>query len=405
MTETFFLSGNGSYGNKGCEAIVRGTAKIIRKVFSNPDFQCYSTFENEDYFKMQSANEIDKSVIHREIFRPNRLGMVTFRALEPFNIGFRQNYEYKEMTKYLDEATAVLSVGGDTYALDWGIPKLYTDLNDVVTKSGKPLIIWAASIGPFDSKPKYEKAIMEKLKNVDGLFVREPNTIQYLKDNGITDNVYHVGDPAFVMDPIKPAEEIASIIEEDSIGINLSALMARFIPEVNNRNEWIDLGAKLISQIYDKFERNIYLIPHVTRPVPTDNDHIFLNEILSKIDTSTKEVHLLPPDLSAAESKWVIGKMAIFMGSRMHSNIAALSSCVPTLSLAYSIKARGINIDIFGTDEYCLQPGNINIENVLNITDDLLNNEQDIRTKLETEIPSVQQRAYNAGKYLKEIIS
>ena len=49
----FILAGNGSYGNRGCEAIVRGTTKIIRKYFKNPNFLCYSTFENSEQFENQ----------------------------------------------------------------------------------------------------------------------------------------------------------------------------------------------------------------------------------------------------------------------------------------------------------------------------------------------------------------
>jgi len=41
--------------------------------------------------------------------------------------------------------------------------------------------------------------------------------------------------------------------------------------------------------------------------------------------------------------------------ARTHSTIAAISSAVPTLSLAYA-QARGLNQDIFGSQEFCLQP-------------------------------------------------
>ncbi|MCC4765387.1 polysaccharide pyruvyl transferase family protein [Methanosarcina sp. DH1] len=402
MSETFLLAGNGSYGNKGCEAIVRGTAKIIRKYFKNPNFQCYSTFENEDFFRMQSLQETDKSVVHRQIHIPRKITSIAFRALDSFSPKIRKRYEYKEMIPTLDEARAVLSVGGDTYALDWGIPKLYTDLDDIVMEKNKPLIIWGASIGPFNKSPEYENYILDHLKKVDGLFVREPETIEYLEKKGFNENIYHVGDPAFVMDPSRPAEGLASTIEDDAIGINLSTLMARYVAN-GDKERWAEISAKLITRIHDTFERPIYLIPHVTRPVPTDNDHTFLKYVLSKIDIN-KEIYLIPPNLNAAESKWIIGKMNIFMGSRMHSNIAALSSCVPTLSLAYSIKAKGINADIFGSDNFCLQPEKITVELICNSIAELLEDETNIRKNLAREIPKVQERAFNAGKYLKNIV-
>ena len=51
--------------------------------------------------------------------------------------------------------------------------------------------------------------------------------------------------------------------------------------------------------------------------------------------------------------------MRAFAGARTHATIAAISSCVPTLSLAYSRKARGLNQDVFGSQEYCVQPSEI----------------------------------------------
>ncbi len=47
-----------------------------------------------------------------------------------------------------------------------------------------------------------------------------------------------------------------------------------------------------------------------------------------------------------------------------HSTIAALSSGVPTLSFAYSIKAQGINRDIFGHTDYCMGAADLNAEAV-----------------------------------------
>lgn len=46
----------------------------------------------------------------------------------------------------------------------------------------------------------------------------------------------------------------------------------------------------------------------------------------------------------------------MFIGARTHATIAAYSSCVPTLVVGYSIKARGIAKDLFGTDEGYVLP-------------------------------------------------
>ena len=40
--------------------------------------------------------------------------------------------------------------------------------------------------------------------------------------------------------------------------------------------------------------------------------------------------------------KTLIGKCDVFVGSRMHACIGAVSQCVPTVSLAYSDKFKGV---------------------------------------------------------------
>lgn len=60
---------------------------------------------------------------------------------------------------------------------------------------------------------------------------------------------------------------------------------------------------------------------------------------------------VLIQDRSAEELKSIIAQCCFFVGARTHATIAAYSSCVPTLVVGYSVKARGIARDIFGTEE------------------------------------------------------
>ncbi len=70
------------------------------------------------------------------------------------------------MLPHLEDAAAVLSVGGDNYSLDYGVPKLFTGLDDIVLEKRKPLAIWGASVGPFDTMPDYERYMSRHLREV-----------------------------------------------------------------------------------------------------------------------------------------------------------------------------------------------------------------------------------------------
>ncbi|MDQ1253481.1 MAG: colanic acid/amylovoran biosynthesis protein, partial [Euryarchaeota archaeon] len=303
---TFILAGNGSYDNRGCEAIVRGTVKILRHCYKDPSFLCVSFFQNKDQFKKQSEEEYDPAIIHKKAnkrqskFDPKWLLRLPLREIYP---ELYKNWIYKEMIPYIENSTSVLSVGGDNYSLDYGIPRSFTYLDDIVLERKKPLIIWGASVGPFDKIPEYERYMKQHLQHVTGIFARESATVEYLEKIGITDRVYKVADPAFLMDATEPQSNKEIEIEEGSIGINLSPLMARYVSN-GNIESWISTASAIVKEIAKKSDNKIYLIPHVT--APNSNDYLFLKESKERINTSEEKIFLIPPIYNASETKWII---------------------------------------------------------------------------------------------------
>ena len=407
----FILAGNAAYENRGCEAIIRGTVKILRKSFKDPRFICISHFLSEQQYQQQCLQETDEAITHLHSHRPGKKEIAR-NFWKPSYLGYAYDHFfhreslkyriYRQMLPYLNEATAVLSVGGDNYSLDYGIPKLFTDLDDIAIQKGKPIILWGASVGPFSAMPDYEQYMSDHLQKVTGIFARESATIDYLKGIGVTENVYPVADPAFLMDPVKPVGiEDDLPIEEDSIGLNLSPLMAKYVTG-GDLEEWIRIAAQIISQVAETTGRPVFLIPHVTSP--HSDDHAFMRKAVSQIKGQNRNITLIPPKYSAAEIKWIISQMALFAGARTHSTIAALSSGVPTLSFAYSIKARGINRDIFDHESYLLSPECLTPSTVTERIQSMLDESGKIRGELDEKIPLIQETALRAGKYLKTLV-
>ncbi len=407
----FILAGNGPYTNRGCEAIVRGTTKILRENFRDPRFLCLSHIQNEEQFRRQCLEEYDPAITHLHSNRMNKKqALRNLWKPETWLYAYRSRFDpaalkyqvYREMLPHLEDAAAVLSVGGDNYSLDYGVPKLFTGLDDIVLEKKKPLAIWGASVGPFDSMPEYEGYMSRHLREVPGIFARESVTIDYLKSIGVTENVYPVADPAFLMDPVKP-EGIEDVlpIDEEAIGLNLSPLMAKYVSG-GDIDAWTTLAASIIEGVAKKTGMPVYLIPHVTNP--NSNDHAFMQRALSLIKDRNGNITLVSPEYNAAETKWIISQMAFFAGARTHSTIAALSSGIPTLSFAYSIKAQGINRDIFGHTNYCMEPTDLDAEGVADQVTSMLDKSAAIRNDLAGRLPGVQRAALSAGTGLKHLI-
>ncbi|KKH29920.1 MULTISPECIES: polysaccharide pyruvyl transferase family protein [Methanosarcina] len=401
---TFILAGNGPYDNRGCEAIVRGTVKILRHYYNDPTFLCVSNFKTQEQFERQSREESDPAIVHKKTnkrqskFDLNWLVRLPLRNMYPKSY---KNWIYKEMIPYIENSNFVLSIGGDNYSLDYGIPRSFTYLDDIVLERRKPLIIWGASVGPFEKIPEYERYMKKHLQNITGIFARESTTVEYLERIGVTDNVFRTADPAFLMDASEPKFGNEFEIETDSIGINLSPLMKNY---VNNGDleSWIKTAAGIVDQILKKTDSTIYLIPHVTNY--DSNDYLFLKEVKERIKTAKEKVILIPPIYDASETKWIISKMKFFAGARTHSTIAALSSGVPTLSFAYSMKANGINKDIFGHNNYCINPRELTLENAIEKFELMTENYTEIKSSLNVSIPKIQKEALSAGEYLQKLI-
>ena len=95
-------------------------------------------------------------------------------------------------------------------------------------------------------------------------------------------------------------------------------------------------------------------------------------------------------------------KTYFFIGARTHATIAAYSSGVPTLVVGYSIKAKGIAKDIFGTYEnYVVPVQNLKLENdLLDNFKWIIKNEKSIKNHLNQVIYS-----YNKSKKSSEILN
>ena len=95
----------------------------------------------------------------------------------------------------------------------------------------------------------------------------------------------------------------------------------------------------------------------------------------------------------------------MFIGARTHATIAAYSSCVPTLVVGYSVKAKGIAKDLFGTyDNYVIPVQQLESEDALiDAFQWMADYEEDIRKHLKEIIPGIVQEALRTGDEIEKI--
>jgi polysaccharide pyruvyl transferase WcaK-like protein len=396
MSLTFLLVGNGPYLNRGCEAIVRGTTKVLDAVFGERTGYITASYGHQEQISHQSACETFPRIQHEWLAPKGRCSLDY--------IGFQVNrftgtslpYCMYRLPAGSHDCSAALQVGGDNYTLDYGYPRHFMELDRWLYRRGIPLVLWGASVGPFDTDPSFEREMVEHLSKFMLITIRESRSFRYLQSLGLT-NIFRVADPAFVMEP----EVTADLqLPAQFVGLNFSPLTANR-GENGDLDAWAKTCSSTLKRILSACDLPVVLIPHVTTPTTENNDYAFLEKVALRVNESSR-VMVIGSHLTAAQLKGVIAKATVFAGARTHSTIAALSMSVPTISLAYSTKAWGINEEVFGHTNYCMDVQLLKEEGALAARlEELLRDHEKIQKHLQLTIPALKESAFSAGAQLR----
>lgn len=319
-------------GNHGCEAIVRST----RKLFSGHEIRLFSNRPQVDE-KYMSDCDVH---IHMDTNEVQRFSLRHIKTLLQRHIlGRKDAFDratFEPVLKACQKDDIMLSIGGDLYCYD--PPEYIYRVNRYVREQGCRTVLWGCSV-----EPTYiNDAMRADLAKYDLICARETITYEALKP--INPNTILVADPAFVMEP-----QPTRLPAESYIGVNVSPLITKReqapgITMENYRN--------LIRCILEKTDDHVALIPHVVWE--TNDDRQPLRELKAAFADNDRVV--LADDHNAVQQKYIISRCRMFIGARTHATIAAYSTCVPTLVVGYSVKAKGIAKDLFGTYENYVLP-------------------------------------------------
>lgn len=382
---------HGGSGNHGCEAIVRTTGDIIRSQF--PDDKIYLSSFNPDQDLKYGIRNIDVILTFKSIakYNPfNIIGWLTSHYFKTFSI--RDIICCHEVVKKIDRNSLCVSIGGDIYSYRGVIPYQTLAINKYAKKRQARLVLWGCSI----SEDCLNKYILPDIKSYDLIIARESITYNNLKT--INPNTKLYPDPAFTLKP--DIQELpAGFAENNTVGINISPMI---IEHENQADATIKNYRELIEHILNNTEMQIALIPHVVWHY--NDDRIPMRQLYHDFKESGRVI--LVADDNAMKLKGIISRCRMFIGARTHATIAAYSSCVPTLVVGYSVKAKGIAQDIFGTYENYVIPVQTlhNTHDLINAFKWLHQHEHSIRAHLEKVMPEYCQRAWEAGNELQSLL-
>lgn len=379
-------------GNHGCEAIVNSVCYMVKEKVT---LLSYYGEEDEKY----SLKDLCHIVSERR-FEEHQFAHVLYygyRKLSGDQESFIR-YRYGDVMKG-KTAPLAISIGGDNYCYD----NMLSDLrlaNSAFNRKGVRTVLLGCSIEPELLK---REDIVADLMRYHTIIARESITYEALKgmvkeqDGGIEGRkrmpqILCYPDPAFTLQKRElPLPE--GFAEGNTVGINVSPMI-----QDNEKESGITMECyeALIQYIIENTGYQIALIPHVVWA--RNDDRKPIHTLYEKFKDTGRVVEI--GDGTCEELKGYISRCRLFVGARTHATIAAYSSCVPTLVVGYSVKARGIARDLFGQEEHYVLP----VQSLRN-RDDLVkefqwlsSKEKEIREKLEKKMPDYRNLALETGK-------
>lgn len=330
MKSRFFFPVHLNAGNRGCEAIAKGTAAIIgcdrdRLIGYCSDIALDARLGVGDYVtlvpyrKLSFGFRVFRKIHYLLISDEHRREIIT------------DKYVFHDFLDDMRKDDILLSTGGDMFCYGNNSVNYTTDY---AANHGHRCILWGCSIG--ENNLTAEK--LNTLKKFSIIYARETLTKAVLENHGFS-NVVVFPDPAFIL----KAQECAlpAFMDNSSVvGLNLSNFV---LGGYDLKSKAGNQVCGLLKYILAETDFQILLIPHVTWKRQDDRE---VNKAIIE-EFHSDRIHVLNIDnLNYCQIRYVISKCRFFIGARTHAMISAYSMCVPSLALGYSIKSAGIAKDL-----------------------------------------------------------
>jgi colanic acid/amylovoran biosynthesis protein len=220
---------------------------------------------------------------------------------------------------------------GDSFTDIYGINRFVSYTLDKLVVEGLniPLILGPQTYGPY--RTKIAGCVAKKaIKHADYVMSRDLLSKKYL-DTLKIDKEVHVGTDLAIGLPYQQQKKI-----NKSVGINISGLLWPNKIEGTETKFLLKCDYKKFMEVTVQMFANkgykVYFISHVGADYPA------CCEMKKIFPTAT----LVEPFSTPVEAKSLISSLEVFVGARMHATIAAFSSNVPVIPIAYSRKFKGL---------------------------------------------------------------
>ena len=410
-----------STSNMGVGALTAGTIKCILHRFPDAEIFLLDYGREKQTYDFQLDNRVIPIQLlnmrfSKKIYLKNNIAVLLLLALALRLIPsqkIRNSIISKNLyLKHISESDIAASIaGGDSFSDIYGLGRLfYVSLPQLlVLFMGKNLVLLPQTLGPF--KGRLARVIARYILNrADVIYSRDYTGIEemrkFLSRGFKIPRVRFCYDVGFALDPVKPDNMNLGAFSEkrtdDScvVGLNISGLLFMGGYTQNNmfglKIDYRELIYTLIDRLMQKKKVMIVLVPHVFGSLEhLESDSVVCAKIYDELKTKYKDrLFLAQGYYNQNEIKYVIGLCDFFIGSRMHACIAALSQNIPAVAIAYSKKFFGV-LQTIGAESLVVDPRAMDKESILTVIDEVYENRDSLKEKLQQTIPQVKKTVLN----------
>jgi len=401
--------------NLGVGALTLGAIKCILSRFPRADISLldYGTVDTPHSVRM-CGEMVRIPVVNMRfswrIYLGNNIVLLLFVAvllrLIPSRLVRDWLIRKNECLQMIYEADLVTSIaGGDSFSDIYGLERLlYMSLPQIlVLLLNKKLVLLPQTIGPFQRK--FSRGVARYIvRRAEHVYSRERAGLKELEvllrpglAKGKASFCYDV---AFAMDPHRPegleAENSSAGVGETStrVGMNISGLLFMGGYTRNNmfglRADYREFIYRAIDLLILKKGANVTLIPHVFGTgKESESDLTACEKVYEQLKAKYNgQLRLVRRNYDPSEMKYVIGQFDFFVGSRMHSCIAAVSQSVPVVPMAYSDKFVGV-MQTIGIEANVVDLRKMDEEEIFNVIERAFEHRAEVRQQLSSTMPQV----------------
>lgn len=407
-------------GNHGVSALAESSIKCILHQWPNATIDLLASGRTPKKYRLEVEGrcvEIENIPIRfcKTVFMKNHyivlfsiailLKLFPFKAVRNY---FTKRNPWLERILKLDLVADI--TGGDSFSDIYGIRRFIQGalLKYLWLLLGIRFYFLPQTYGPF--KRGWVRCTARcLLKKAERVYSRDQQgyaVIEKLfgKNTHILKKVKVVPDVAFVLDPSPVQDALSDRLEHYKqegkviIGFNVNGLLySGGYTRDNMFSLSVDYPAmvrEIVSEFLTQPETIILLIPHVlpSEKYQVESDLSACRQVLNQFEADDKSrILLADADYDHKRIKSIIARSHFFMGSRMHSCIAAMSQCIPTVGLAYSNKFQGV-FDSIGQGENILDLRTVRQKNIAESLREKYIQRDLILRQLSQSIPAIQQQ-------------